>query len=69
MRIHHREQIVNEAELKIEEAINEATKDLTPGEYLRVLSSVLTSRIGTFAKHTIREERHPENPEKPGGRE
>jgi hypothetical protein len=69
--IHPRERIVNEACSELDlAAINVRQKyDLTTGEYLRVLVHVVNNCIGGVAKWAIRAERHPENPDKPGGLE
>jgi len=66
-RIHDRESLVQEAEFKIKGVLIEACKELTYGEELRVLANVFGGTLSSIAKHTIREERHPGKPDKPGG--
>ena len=68
-RIHHREEIVRKAEQEVSDALFKATKDLTDGETLRVVVSVLGSHVGGMAKFMIRAERHPDDPDQPGGLE
>jgi hypothetical protein len=65
--IHEREVLVREAERAASEAIAGACQGLTEGERLRVLASVLSAEIGGTAKYMIREERHPGDPDRPGG--
>ena len=43
--------------------------DLTEGERLRVVAKVFGGYVGSVAKYAIREERHPGQPDKPGGLE
>jgi hypothetical protein len=64
---HEREPLVHAAEQAIRDAIEAACRGLTEGERLRVVASVLSSEIGVTAKHMIREERHPDDPDRPGG--
>ena len=42
-------------------------EDLTPYEFLQVLSEVTTDEWHSYTKYGIREERHPGEPDKPGG--
>lgn len=65
MRIHPREQIVDQARLQIASAILSASKvhDLTDGE----LTAILAGELSSLAKYQIRQERHPNDPDKPGG--
>lgn len=67
--IHPRERIVNEACAELDCACIDVRKkyDLTTGEYLRVLVHVINNTIGGVAKCAIRAERHPDDPDKPGG--
>ena len=64
-RIHPRERLVAEARHDISTAIIAAAKayDLTHGE----LTMILAGEIQSWTKYQIREERHPEDPDKPGG--
>ncbi len=63
MKMHKRTAIVVKAE---EGIIKELHKhDLTFGETIRILSGIMS----TGAKYKIREERHPENPDKGGDEE
>lgn len=69
MLIHPREKRVNEAELDLHKFLVtlREKKDLTQSEYLRVVINALSSAIQSIAKWQIREERHPDDPDKPGG--
>ena len=66
---HHREKLVNEAELDLIKAYTDIIKqkDLTTAEVLRVVTNFVHRSIGNIAKYAIRHERHPDDPEKPGG--
>jgi hypothetical protein len=68
-KIHKREDIVNKATSVLRDCLLEQRKKLTDGEYLKVVATVLSDSIGSFAKYVIREERHPNDPDKPGGLE
>jgi hypothetical protein len=65
MRIHERVMIVQAAELRLSEAVCEMVKkhELTYGE----LTMILAGQLQRWAKYQIRSERHPEDPDKPGG--
>lgn len=65
MNVHPREAIVEEAGYKLIKAWVEIrdSYDLTNGECLRIIANILS----TDAKYIIRAERHPENPDMPGG--
>lgn len=65
MKIHPREQVVGQAKCQIKAAILAAVQahGLTNGE----LSSILAEEIASVAKYQIRAERHPNDPDKPGG--
>jgi len=65
MQRHPREQFVNSAKAAIAEAILKASEehDLTYGE----LTAILAGELASVAKYQIREERHPDEPDKPGG--
>lgn len=63
---HPREEIVKKAERAILDVLEHEAETLTDGEYLRVLATVI-DRLGSFAKHMIRAERHPGDPNRPGG--
>jgi len=65
--IHEREAMVREAENKMLTHWIEVSKDLTEGEEIRVLTNFLSGRLGTIAKFMIRAERHPDDPDQPGG--
>ena len=69
--IHSRERVTNQAEYDLRDAVHEVifdkTRDLTFGEVLRVLQSVLGGAISDLARDAIRQERHPDDPSKPGG--
>ncbi len=69
MKIHPRLEIVHQAERELRDALERVTDELklTDGEYLMVIASVFGDRVGSFAKHMIRAERHPNQPDKPGG--
>ena len=60
LRLHERELLVRKAEGEVRAAFLDALRkhDLTGGEELRVVSSVLADYLQTFAKYAIREERH-----------
>lgn len=60
-RVHRREMVVTEAEFAVHRVLYDA--ELTFGEQVRVLSSLLSSA----AKYAIRAERHPDDPDYPGG--
>ncbi len=66
-KVHPREKIVHEAQRKLIDLLNEIEKDLTQGEYLRVITTELSREWGLTAMYTIREERHPDDSDKPGG--
>ncbi len=66
-RIHPREKIVREAASKLRLFLVEVTKDLTEAEGLRIVNDVLSSHIGSIAHYAIRAERHPGEPDTPGG--
>lgn len=68
-KIHHREKIVDAADRKLFECITGITKDLTTGEFIRVISCRMNDALSCVAKYAIREERHPKNPDIPGGLE
>mgnify|MGYP001251343022 CR=1 FL=1 len=65
MKQHPRESIVAQAGAELSKAVSEiATKhDLTYGELFSALSTIQ----GNWAKYQIRDERHPNDPGKPGG--
>lgn len=68
-KIHPREEIVTDAEMKLRDAVHAARVGLTEGEYLRVISTVFGDTVSRIAKYMIRDERHPDDPDKPGGLE
>ena len=67
MKLHPREKNVRAAETKLREVLLELLKDLTEGEYMRVIGTVMGDEINNTAKYMIREERHPGKPDEPGG--
>lgn len=67
-KIHHREMLVRDAELKIHIVLSEATKGLTSAEVVRVVTSATSTFLLSFTKYLIREERHGDT-DKPGGLE
>jgi hypothetical protein len=69
MKIHPREVAVKAAELDIKRAIEEAVKKhgLTSGEELHAVNAAASGWIAGIAKYAIREERHPGEPDRPGG--
>jgi len=66
-KIHPREKIVNKASGELLEALIKIQDDLTTAEYMQVLSNTMSSEISSIAKYMIRSERHPNDPNKPGG--
>lgn len=68
-KLHHREAIVRKAKLELMELLFKLRNDLTPGEYLKVVTEELSNEWHGVAKYMIREERHPDNPDQPGGLE
>jgi len=72
MKIHEREFIVNEAECEIEKAFIDvmieikSKHELTIGEEIKIVTSVLTHWLGSIAKYMIRDERHGDS-DKLGG--
>jgi hypothetical protein len=69
MKLHPREQIVNTARTDLTEKLLQWHKahDLTDGELFSVIGDVLGGQIANLAKYMIRAERHPDDPDKPGG--
>lgn len=70
MRLHPREEIVRKAEIDLREVVLQWGKrhtDMTTAEYLKVLLGVCTDDAQSILKYVIREERHPDDPDKPGG--
>ena len=69
--IHPRVRVVNQARNKLSGAICEWAKehegDLTDAEFIRIISVEMNDWIGTCTKHMIKAERHPDDPDKPGG--
>jgi len=67
--MHKRERVVTEARIGLSQAIldwAEKHDGLTDGEYVSVLSGVLSDQLGSWAKYKIRAERHG-NTDTPGG--
>jgi hypothetical protein len=71
MRLHPREAIVKKAESELREKMIEIVmrSELTEGESLSVVIHVMGDWLSGIAKYMIREERHPGEPNKPGGLE
>ena len=67
--IHPREKAVMQAEQELRKALVKIFHDLTEAEYIKVLGTVLAGELQTLAKWMIRAERHPNDPDKPGGLE
>jgi hypothetical protein len=66
-KIHPRERLVTEAEQQLRTAIIGLNKiGLTTGEFLQVITNVMSGEISSIAKYAIRNERHG-NLDKPGG--
>ena len=65
MKLHPRERKVAEARNKIASAVLDTIKayNLTYGETTQILASELLA----WTKYQIRDERHPDDPAKPGG--
>lgn len=64
MRIHPRLQAVSDAQAELTKAFNaiEEKYELTYGE----MFSILGQKVQNIAKYLIRDERHPDDPEKKG---
>ena len=69
MKQHEREENVRQAKIKLMECLMGLRDELTQGEFLRVVTEELADAWGLAAKYMIREERHPGDPNKPGGLE
>jgi hypothetical protein len=71
VRTHARELVVAEMKSRLVTALHHVLYDkeaaLTPGETLRIVADVFGDWLSSRAKYEIRQERHPDNPEKPGG--
>jgi len=70
MKLHDREKLIREAQSNLNFTIDKWSaiySDLTFGELLKVISNVHNAQIQSLAKQMIREERHPENLDMPGG--
>ncbi len=63
---HKRDKIVRDAEQMVRQALFDHTKNLTEGEYLRVVCAVFGDAVSTTAKYIIRHERHGDS-DTPGG--
>lgn len=68
-RLHPRERVVRLARTRLDEAVLDVVSDLTEGEALRVVGAALSDYVAGAAKHMIRAERHPSDPDKAGGLE
>lgn len=70
MRIHPRAKLLIQARSALREAVlgwSDDHPDLTEAEWLSAVSSVLLEQVGDVVKYMLRAERHPDNPDKPGG--
>jgi hypothetical protein len=67
MKVHPRYFIVSKAEVELSTFLLDLQQkhDLTYGELFKILAAMMAS----FAKYLIREERHPDDPEKKGDEE
>jgi hypothetical protein len=66
--IHPREENVQLAKTKLLETISEIRKmDLTNAEFYKIITITLSDEWGALCKYWIRSERHPEDPNPPGG--
>ena len=67
MKLHRRELIVQDAESEFSGFYIDWLKkhELTYAEIL----SIFSSRLASMAKYAIRSERHPDDPDRPGGLE
>lgn len=67
MKIHRREELVNKAEVEFNEfVINWYTKHKLT--YVEIYQ-IFVNRIQQFLRYNLRQERHPEDPNKPAGLE
>jgi hypothetical protein len=66
MKIHPREQLIKEIEMKLKTAIVEATRELTTAETIQLVNHVCRDEIAGIVKYQIRMERHG-NTNTPGG--
>lgn len=69
-RIHQREPKVTSVENEIRRAVAAIVYgdfELTDGEVVRVVSGALGGFLQAYAKQMVRTERHPDDPDKPGG--
>jgi hypothetical protein len=69
MKQHKREANVRQAKIKLMDCLMGLRDELTQGEFLRVVTEELADAWSMAAKYMIREERHPGQPNKPGGLE
>lgn len=67
MKRHPREENVRQAKISLGKVLLKLQNELTDGEYLRVITEELTTEWSRQAKYVIREERHPGDPDMPGG--
>jgi hypothetical protein len=67
MKIHPREENVREARIKLMHFLAELRRELTEGEFLQVVTEELSREWNQVTRYLIREERHPGEPDKPGG--
>lgn len=68
-KIHPREAVVKAAEIDLAKGIGDAIEKhkLTEAEALHAVNAAFSGWIAGLAKYAIRAERHPDDPEKPGG--
>ncbi len=67
-KLHEREILIRQAEIKLREALTKLTDefDLTPFEYIQLVQNILGGEILQTCKYQIRVERHGDA-NKPGG--
>jgi len=66
IKIHPREEIVKQAQIELGDVVLKTMKKLTTAEFLQVINTEFSNRIGGIAKYWIRDERHGDQ-NKPGG--
>jgi hypothetical protein len=69
MKLHPRVMIVNKARAALGLALLDVLEKhgLSDGEALMIVNGVCSEYVGGVARHAIRAERHPGQPDKPGG--
>lgn len=68
-RRHPRDIICSQAELGIRNAIADIVElyKLSDAEQLQVVMNACNGNLNNLVRHMIRDERHPDDPNKPGG--